>query len=838
MTVWFVFAAVITLMAGRVHGQTEATDENGVPMKLYPQGFQSSNTQKKTSLKNGRFATANDISPSGSPMIPAAQPNGSVQGPPPMYEIIDLGDLGYIGGSRAQAINNDGQIVGVLIQSAGTLQGHAFLWTPGTLMQDLGTLPGGSQSYAYGINDAGQVVGYSQKTINGDITTHAFLYANGQMVDVNDLLQLGSGWELGSATAINNAGQIVGTSVTDQSGSTRGFLYRISDKSIQDIGSFGGNQNQPSAINDMGQATGYSENNNYKFIGYIYTGGLLKELSVLSVNWPFSFGCSINNNDEVAGYSPIAVNGSGGPAPKATLWQTDGTILNLGTLQNVNDNYDSFAYGINDLDQIVGSSDLSTEVGFATHAFIYQDSKMYDLNNYLSENQGWTLIQANAVNNRGQIVGYGTNPQGQTHAFLLNPLPPCTALNYTGFKQGGGTGVPDYYGFTGAGTPKPGYYGTDGRAKTSAYGCALCSVASMLTSIPGFENVTPASLDQTLVNLGSSGYNAKDNMNWDAVIKVTGRRIVSDESIDITDLDTLNAYLEQHFCSRTERVILHLSAYLNGSDTRDGHFILITGRNDSDWDVFDPGWTHAWVNGVSHDEVLGSLAGHLAGFTTHSAAGNNINWTFKIDGVRTFALDTGRGGVSGIVHSPVELLVTDPSGKRVGYNQVTGSNVFEIPGSSYFTDNPIVNADDGSDGTGDTNGLKTLFVPSPVGGNYQVQLFGTGSGGYTLDLGTAWPDGGGQAMQSFTGTASPGVTTTNLFFVIGQPIISGCSIAGNTFDFTFTGQSNVTYSLQGRTALESGSWTNLQFSLQATNDIGTVSQPITTDKMFYRIVAQ
>ena len=30
---------------------------------------------------------------------------------------------------------------------------------------------------------------------------------------------------------------------------------------------------------------------------------------------------------------------------------------------------------------------------------------------------------ANAVNDSGQIVGYGTNPTGQTHAFLLTPLP-------------------------------------------------------------------------------------------------------------------------------------------------------------------------------------------------------------------------------------------------------------------------------------------------------------------------------------------------------------------------------------------------------------------------------
>jgi probable HAF family extracellular repeat protein len=33
-------------------------------------------------------------------------------------------------------------------------------------------------------------------------------------------------------------------------------------------------------------------------------------------------------------------------------------------------------------------------------------------------------VQATAINNSGQIVGYGTNPQGQTDAFLLTPVVP------------------------------------------------------------------------------------------------------------------------------------------------------------------------------------------------------------------------------------------------------------------------------------------------------------------------------------------------------------------------------------------------------------------------------
>jgi len=76
----------------------------------------------------------------------------------PQYALVDLGGLATLGCSP-QAINNHGQVVGFAQVTGGY---HAFRYDPGR-MTDLGVLAG-PNSYAYGVNDAGHVVGWSTST--------------------------------------------------------------------------------------------------------------------------------------------------------------------------------------------------------------------------------------------------------------------------------------------------------------------------------------------------------------------------------------------------------------------------------------------------------------------------------------------------------------------------------------------------------------------------------------------------------------------------------------------------------------------------------------------------
>src|SRR5882724_9865273 len=130
------------------------------------------------------------------------------------YHLTDLGAL--IGAnSYAQGINNQGQVVGYWDTTNGA---HAFLYQAGTVT-DLGLLGmNATNHYALSINNAGQVVGFSE-TAGG---ARAFLYQNGTITSLGSFSGLGS-----YAFGINRAGQIAGH-VGTPSGS-RAILYDHGD---------------------------------------------------------------------------------------------------------------------------------------------------------------------------------------------------------------------------------------------------------------------------------------------------------------------------------------------------------------------------------------------------------------------------------------------------------------------------------------------------------------------------------------------------------------------------------------------------------------------------------
>ena len=124
---------------------------------------------------------------------------------PVLYQEGTLTDLGTLAGrpyNDAQAINNAGRVAGFSEVGDGAL--HAFIYEHGVLT-DVGTF-GGPDMFIRDINESGIFVGYGTTQAQLGV---GFAYINGALVDVNTLIDPASGWILGSAFGINDAGQIV-----------------------------------------------------------------------------------------------------------------------------------------------------------------------------------------------------------------------------------------------------------------------------------------------------------------------------------------------------------------------------------------------------------------------------------------------------------------------------------------------------------------------------------------------------------------------------------------------------------------------------------------------------
>ena len=183
----------------------------------------------------------------------------------------DLGSLnegGDYNSSQAFGINDKGQVVGYSDTAGGV--DHAFRTAPNAKINPatdtLGSL-GGDGSLAFGINDAGQAVGDSPT--RGNHAEHAFRTAPNAKIDpaTDDLGTLGGTYSV--ATGINDAGQVVGDSVTHgdyhpthgYNSATEAFLY--TGGHMYDLNSLiprdsGVHLYEANAINDHGQiaATG------------------------------------------------------------------------------------------------------------------------------------------------------------------------------------------------------------------------------------------------------------------------------------------------------------------------------------------------------------------------------------------------------------------------------------------------------------------------------------------------------------------------------------------------------------------------------------------------------
>jgi probable HAF family extracellular repeat protein len=292
-------------------------------------------------------------------------------------KILDLGTLGGTN-SLANDVNDAAQVVGGAQHTEpdpwnfGDLLGlpsstawHGFVWQGG-LMRDLGTL-GGPDSFAYIINERGQIAGFAFKNsianeTTGIPTVDPFLWERGNMRDLGTL-----GGAFGYASGLNNRGQVVGFSDLEGDLTNHAFIW---DRGVlTDIGTLGGDNSSAFWINDAGQVVGNADLPDGTHHGFVWSNGMMTDIGTLGGD-PCSNAFYINARGQVVG----------------TTADCHGTIL---------------------------------------HSFVWQNGTFTDLGAQVLPGSDFATIEPRGINDMGEIVGNGTLLNGDVHAVLMKPDGDC-----------------------------------------------------------------------------------------------------------------------------------------------------------------------------------------------------------------------------------------------------------------------------------------------------------------------------------------------------------------------------------------------------------------------------
>jgi probable HAF family extracellular repeat protein len=157
--------------------------------------------------------------------------------------------------------NDFGQAAGYYSTKAdGSGPDHAYVYDEFGGVFELFTIPNSVSAQATGINNAGDVCGF---TIDSSTAMHGWLKVQGHFTILDDPNGVGATAALG----LNNKGQVVG-SYTDSSGNGHGFVYTITSNTWQTIDDPNGTGTVVNGINDSGVLVGFwgSGSDNYGFV--------------------------------------------------------------------------------------------------------------------------------------------------------------------------------------------------------------------------------------------------------------------------------------------------------------------------------------------------------------------------------------------------------------------------------------------------------------------------------------------------------------------------------------------------------------------------------------------
>ncbi|MDP3015275.1 MAG: NosD domain-containing protein [bacterium] len=262
------------------------------------------------------------------------------------------------------------------------------------------------------------------------------------------------------------------------------------------------------------------------------------------------------------------------------------------------------------------------------------------------------------------------------------------------------------------------------RATIAKCGCAITSMVmlgryyNINSGIDGTD-VNPQSINSWLT--ANKGYLASINPDVNGGL-VWGKAI---EYLGTIENGVKKTYLALDFynaSSTADSAIIN--NYLDSAKPviaysgRFGHYFVIDNKLTNTYAVKDPYWYKTQTLSDSDNP-----AQYVRGY-------NN-----KFNTANLFGYSAVPQRISAAMYlylaSPAEYLVIDPQGRKLGTDPITGVDYSEIPNASYSLDGPIISSDEPPDQNA-FHQVKTLYIPNPLDGSYDVKVIGIGTGSYVI----------------------------------------------------------------------------------------------------------
>ncbi len=273
-------------------------------------------------------------------------------------------------------------------------------------------------------------------------------------------------------------------------------------------------------------------------------------------------------------------------------------------------------------------------------------------------------------------------------------------------------------------------------------GCAITSLVMVsryhgaLIDVNG-NNIDPTNINDWLSSVTTStstiGYTEAGTVWWSSIIQYTNGQVVFSNSVNSSNLAILNSLLDSELANLNPAILYE-------PNVRNGHFIVADSKLASTYHIRDPYFFN--------NKYL----------TNDTNSTNTHNYGNYFGGIRTFSLGnfgTIPPSIMMNLASPAEIVVTDPTGKRVGFDPATNTSYNEITGGAYFKDS-IGGGPDDATSTG--HEVKVIWIPTPVSGTYNVSVTGTDSGQFTFGS-LVYGNQNDPHLQFFVGSTQANLTT-------------------------------------------------------------------------------